>query len=116
MEGVCSVLAEFQADTYSCLQALGINFATLTPEMLLHVARVLQSGDQLVVEPMAEHSAGEVSFGGAVAEEEGGKWAHILRFTTVCRHIYPSWLRRKFATAKWPTQSRFSTMLGSLVG
>ena len=83
MEGVCSVLAEFQADTYSCLQALGINFATLTPEMLLHVACVLQSGDQLIVEPIAEHSAGEVSFGGAVAEEEGGPAEETFEWTDV---------------------------------
>ena len=76
-------MRESKTDAYSCLQALGINFATLTPEMLLHVARVLRSGDQLIVEPMAEHSAGEVSFGGAVAEEEGGSVEETFEWTDV---------------------------------
>ncbi|OSD01695.1 hypothetical protein PYCCODRAFT_1411887 [Trametes coccinea BRFM310] len=53
-------------------KALGINFATLTPEMLLHIGRVIRCDDQLVVEPFAEPSVEELSFGGAVVAEEGG--------------------------------------------
>ncbi|KAJ3001129.1 hypothetical protein NUW54_g6626 [Trametes sanguinea] len=65
-------------------KALGINFATLTPEMLLHIGRVVRCDEQLVVEPFAEPSVEEVSFGGAVVAEEGGaveetfQWPDVL--------------------------------------
>ncbi|KAI9069560.1 hypothetical protein FKP32DRAFT_1671285, partial [Trametes sanguinea] len=65
-------------------KALGINFATLTPEMLLHIGRVIRCDEQLVVEPFAEPSVEEVSFGGAVVAEEGGaaeetfEWPDVL--------------------------------------
>ncbi|KAI1788926.1 hypothetical protein LXA43DRAFT_1023232 [Ganoderma leucocontextum] len=64
-------------------KALGINFATLTPEMLLYVARVTQCADQLVVEPIAEAGAGEVSFGGVVADDEGGAAKETFEWTDV---------------------------------
>ncbi|EJF63140.1 hypothetical protein DICSQDRAFT_56957 [Dichomitus squalens LYAD-421 SS1] len=66
-------------------KALGINSATLTPEMLLHIARVLQCGDQLIVQPITEAGTGGVSFGGVVVEEEGGateetfEWADVFQ-------------------------------------
>ncbi|KAI0687350.1 hypothetical protein C8Q76DRAFT_803647 [Earliella scabrosa] len=66
-------------------QALGINFATLTPEMLLHVGRVLQCDEQLiVVEPITEVAA-PVSFGGPVAEDEpeGGAVEETFAWTDV---------------------------------
>ena len=55
--------------------------ATLTPEMLLHVARVQQCGDKLVVQPIAE--TGIVSFSGPVDEEDGSteegyEWTDVL--------------------------------------
>ena len=67
-----------------CLQALGINYTTLTPETLLHVARVVQCGDQLVVELVVEAGAGEASFGGVVADEGGMvqetfEWTDVLQ-------------------------------------
>ena len=52
---------------------MGINVATLTPEMLLYIARVVQCGDQLVVAQMVEDGAGEAAFGGLVADEEDGR-------------------------------------------
>ncbi|KAI0751669.1 hypothetical protein C8Q80DRAFT_1268869 [Daedaleopsis nitida] len=66
-------------------KALGINFATLTPEMLLHLGRIVQCGEQLVVAPIADAGATEVSFGGPVVDEEGGpveetfEWADVLQ-------------------------------------
>lgn len=64
-------------------QALGINFATLTPEMLLHVGRAVQCAEQLVVAPVADAGAAEVSFGGAVVDEEGGPVEETFEWTDV---------------------------------
>ncbi|KAI0352789.1 hypothetical protein OH77DRAFT_1459755 [Trametes cingulata] len=64
-------------------KALGINFATLTPEMLLHVGRVIRADENLVVEPFAEPGSAEVSFGGAVLAEEGGAVEETFEWTDV---------------------------------
>ena len=57
--------------------------ATLTPEMLLHVARVVQCGDQLIVEQTVEAGAGEASFGGVVDDEEDGRAEETFEWTDV---------------------------------
>ena len=44
--------------------------ATLTPEMLLHVGRIQQCRDQMVVQPVSEASAAVISFGGPVEDED----------------------------------------------
>ncbi|KAI0329908.1 hypothetical protein GY45DRAFT_1278743 [Cubamyces sp. BRFM 1775] len=64
-------------------KALGINFATFTPEILLHVGRVLSCDEQLVVEPIAEPGAAGVSFGGAVDPEEGGPAEETFEWSDV---------------------------------
>ncbi|PIL36582.1 hypothetical protein GSI_00271 [Ganoderma sinense ZZ0214-1] len=64
-------------------KALGINVATLTPEMLLNVAHAVQCDDQLVVAHMAEAGGGEASFGGVVADEEDGAAEEIFEWTDV---------------------------------
>ncbi len=69
---------------HSYVQALGINFATFTPEVLLHVGRVTKCDEELVVELAAEPGSAELSFGGVV-EEEGGaaeetfQWVDVLQ-------------------------------------
>ncbi|KAI0676658.1 hypothetical protein C8Q78DRAFT_1073437 [Trametes maxima] len=76
--------AQVPPGTTVAWKALGINFTTLTPEMLLHVGRVVTSDNLLVLETFAEPGSAEVSFGGAVAEEEGGaveetfEWSDVL--------------------------------------
>ncbi len=62
---------------------MGINFTTLTPEMILHITRVVQCGDQLVVESIIEGGAGEASFGGVVTDEEGGAAEETFEWTDV---------------------------------
>ncbi|KAI0637605.1 hypothetical protein C8Q77DRAFT_1086815 [Trametes polyzona] len=62
--------AQVQAGATVAWKALGINFATLTPEMLLYVGRVVQSDEKLVVQPLTDSGAVEVSFGGIVDPEE----------------------------------------------
>lgn len=52
-------------------QVLGINPNTLTPEMLLHLGRVIKCDAQLTIEPFLEHGLTEVSFGGLVEAEMG---------------------------------------------
>ncbi|KAI8984904.1 hypothetical protein BD414DRAFT_537359 [Trametes punicea] len=77
--------SQVQPGTTVGWKALGINFATLTPEMLLHVGRVVRCDEQLVIEPIAESSPAEVSFGGPVIAEEGGaleetfEWSDVLQ-------------------------------------
>lgn len=67
------------------LQALGINFATFTPEILLHVGRVTQADEKLTVELFADSGAAGGSFGGAEDGEDGGpaeetfEWADVLQ-------------------------------------
>ncbi|KAI0643595.1 hypothetical protein C8Q79DRAFT_1022626 [Trametes meyenii] len=76
--------AQVPSGTTVAWKALGINFTTLTPEMLLHIGRVTTCDDFLVVERLAESGSAEVSFGGAIAEEEGGaveetfEWPDVL--------------------------------------
>ena len=57
--------------------------ATLTPEMLLHVARVQQCGDQVVVLPVSEAGAAAVSFGGLVQEDEGTTAEEVFEWSDV---------------------------------
>lgn len=69
---------------YSYVQALGIYFATFTPEVLLHVGRVAKCDEELVVELVAEPGSAELSFGGAVEEEDGVaeetfQWSDVLQ-------------------------------------
>lgn len=53
------------------LQGLSINMQTLTPELLLHVARVKRVDDQwLAIELMMEDTAAGVSFGGPIAGDD----------------------------------------------
>ncbi|KAI0951819.1 hypothetical protein AcV7_007814 [Taiwanofungus camphoratus] len=52
-------------------KVLGINPNTLTPEMLLHLGRVIKCDAQLTIEPFLEHGLTEVSFGGLVEAEMG---------------------------------------------
>ncbi|KAI0662818.1 hypothetical protein C8Q70DRAFT_473304 [Cubamyces menziesii] len=66
-------------------KALGINFATFTPEILLHIGRVISCGEQLVVEHIAEPSTAKASFGGVIDPEEGEpaeetfEWSEVLQ-------------------------------------
>jgi acetolactate synthase regulatory subunit len=57
--------------TFVGWMALAINPATFTPEMLLHVARVVKKTDNgFVVRQLSRPDAGSVAFGGAVNEED----------------------------------------------
>ncbi|THG98611.1 hypothetical protein EW026_g3616 [Hermanssonia centrifuga] len=53
-------------------KALAINPATFTPEFLLNVGRVTESGAKLTVQPLLRPGAVEVSFGSRLEEEEDG--------------------------------------------
>ncbi|KAI0759711.1 hypothetical protein BD413DRAFT_722109 [Trametes elegans] len=75
--------AQVQAGTTLAWKALGINFTTLTPEMLLHVGRVLRCDEQLIVEPMAEPGMAEASFGGVPDGLDGGPAEEAFEWTDV---------------------------------
>ncbi len=70
------------------LQGLGINMDTLTPELLLHIARVTRVDEErLALQLFAENGAAGASFGGPVdgdeesegpVEEEFG-WGEIIQ-------------------------------------
>ncbi|KAH9887605.1 hypothetical protein C8Q73DRAFT_712546 [Cubamyces lactineus] len=75
--------AQLQPGTTIGWKALGINFATFTPEILLHVGRVISCDEQLVVEPIAEPSPAAVSFGGVVDPEEGGPAEETFEWSDV---------------------------------
>lgn len=51
-------------------KALAINPATFSPEFLLNVGRVAECTDALVLQPLHRPGAVEISFGGALEEEE----------------------------------------------
>ncbi|GBE78985.1 hypothetical protein SCP_0201820 [Sparassis crispa] len=77
--------AQLQVGCKVAWKALGINPNTFTPEMLLNVGRVVSYEDQLVVKPLEEHGAVEVSFGGLVVGEDSGSveerydWQDVLQ-------------------------------------
>ena len=52
-------------------QGLSINMETLTPEVILHVARVVRVDDErLDLELMSDNGAAGASFGGPIAAED----------------------------------------------
>ncbi|KAL6304079.1 hypothetical protein BKA93DRAFT_733737 [Sparassis latifolia] len=77
--------AQLQVGCKVAWKALGINPNTFTPEMLVNVGRVVSYEDQLVVKPLEEHGAVEVSFGGLVVGEDSGSveerydWQDVLQ-------------------------------------
>ncbi len=71
---VCTFIYIYCVDctTTQIGQALAINPATFTPEFLLNVGRVTESGAKLTVQPLLRPGAVEVSFGSRLEEEEDG--------------------------------------------
>ncbi|CCM05892.1 uncharacterized protein FIBRA_08130 [Fibroporia radiculosa] len=65
-----SVPSQLKPDIVVAWKELGINPTTFTPEMLLHLGRVVSCAEQLVVKPILEHSPAEISFGGLIVAED----------------------------------------------
>ncbi|KAH9853351.1 hypothetical protein C2E23DRAFT_755320 [Lenzites betulinus] len=77
--------AQAQVGATVAWKALGINFATFTPEILLHIGRVTQADEKLTVELFADSGAADGSFGSAEDGEDGGpaeetfEWADVFQ-------------------------------------
>ncbi|KAI0829242.1 hypothetical protein BC628DRAFT_1315291 [Trametes gibbosa] len=77
--------AQVQVGATLAWKALGINYATFTPEILLHLGRVARADEKLVLEPFADPSAVAMSFDGATDGEESNpveetvEWADVFQ-------------------------------------